>query len=504
MSERGATPAESPPARRGSGVRTVGQHTLIYGVGIVLSKVAGFLMLPIYTRYLTPADYGILELLEMTINAVSTLAGAGIAASVFKFHADADSVPKKYEIISTATIGLTVIAALTTVIGLIAAPAVHGFVLRGAGKTEYVQMFFLIYFVQTVGQVPLQYLQIQKRSTLVVGIQFARLMTVLMLNVFFVVFLKIGVRGVMLGTLISSTATTIVLAWFTYARTGLHFSRATLQAMVRYGLPMVLVFLGNFLLVFSDRWFLNFYTNVGTVGIYSLAYRFAFLLSIFATVPFDLVWGPHRFEVAKQPDSHDVFRRVFFYHNLSLAVMSAGIALFSSEVIRIMAAPSFHAAAGVVGLLLVSQVMFDMGNFQNFGLLYTGQTRRFAAWSLIPVAVALALNVLLIPEYGMYGAALATGGAYLARLVTIYVLAHRAYPVSYGWSPVLRIYAVAAAICAVQLLWRPLPILPSLVLDTATFLCILGALYVTAFSPDERRALRRVVRDPAGFLLRPS
>ena len=76
--------------------KSLGKQSAIYGAGIVLGKLASFIMLPVYTRYLTPADYGVLELLSMTIDVIGMIAGIGIGSAVFKFYADeADEAGKR-------------------------------------------------------------------------------------------------------------------------------------------------------------------------------------------------------------------------------------------------------------------------------------------------------------------------------------------------------------------------------------------------------------------------
>ena len=63
----------------------VGRHTLIYGAGMMLSRAISFVMLPVYTRYLTPADYGVMELIGTTLDLIAIIAGARIAAGIFRF-----------------------------------------------------------------------------------------------------------------------------------------------------------------------------------------------------------------------------------------------------------------------------------------------------------------------------------------------------------------------------------------------------------------------------------
>ena len=105
-------------------LKTIGKQTLVYTGGVVIGKVASFVMLPVYTRYLTPADYGVLELLGMTIEVIGLITGAGIMGAVFKFYHAEHHQAGKNDVISTAALGVGAIAIMATLVGLIIAPEV--------------------------------------------------------------------------------------------------------------------------------------------------------------------------------------------------------------------------------------------------------------------------------------------------------------------------------------------------------------------------------------------
>src|SRR5688572_6999411 len=103
-------------------IRSLGRHALIYSAGNMLAKLTSLLMLPIYTRYLTTSDYGVLELLSMTIDLIGILAGMALSSSVYRFYTDYKSVGEEKEVVSTAAIGMTGLAVVTAAIGILAAP----------------------------------------------------------------------------------------------------------------------------------------------------------------------------------------------------------------------------------------------------------------------------------------------------------------------------------------------------------------------------------------------
>jgi O-antigen/teichoic acid export membrane protein len=471
-------------------IKTMGRHTMVYGAGVVLGKLASFIMLPVYTRFLTPADYGVLELLAMTIEVIGTVAGVGLASSVFKFYSDAASTKEKNTVIGTAAVSAVGLAAVATVLGLIASPLLSRLVIGEQGDPRYFQIFFLIYFLQNFEYVPLMLMRAQNRSRLFVSLNVAKLVVMLGLNIYFVVHLRMGVMGVLTSNLITSTLLATGLTAYLLRNVGLRFSRQRFLAMARFGNPMILWSLGTFVLVFADRFFLNHYTDTATVGIYSLAYKFAFILSAFAYRPFRMVWEPQRFEIAKRPDAREVYARVFLYMNVVVGMMALVISLFVRDLLTVMAAPAFFPAHTLVPVLLASQILFVWVNYCNLALFVKSKTPVMAVIAVVGVVATLALNFLLIPRYGMYGAALATLLAYGLRFLLILRNGQRHYHVSYGWGAIARLYGVLGAAVTLRLLVHPGGLLPSLAWSTVLLLGAVVLVYHQILGPGERAVVR--------------
>ena len=153
---------------------------------------------------------------------------------------------------------------------------------------------------------------------LFVTINVVKLVALLSLNILFVVHLRLGIEGVLASSIITTSVSAFGLTFYLLRRAGIRFSIETFRHMVEFGSPMVLWSVGIFILVFSDRFFLNHYASTSAVGIYSLAYKFAFMLSALAPVPFQTMWDVQRFEIAKQPNAARIYARVFLYMNLVL------------------------------------------------------------------------------------------------------------------------------------------------------------------------------------------
>jgi O-antigen/teichoic acid export membrane protein len=494
LSSEPTEPVERPASSSAIGISRIGKNTLIYATGEGLTRLVGFVMLPIYTRFLTPADYGVLELLSMTIEVVAMIAGIGIASSVFKFYADAEDSRSGRLVISTATTAVILLAAVTAFLGFLASPLLADLVLGSAGEPLYFRLFFLIYLVQSASAIPFLLLRLEERAVLFVGISLAKLVGMLSLNVFFVVGLEMGVLGILLSNLIVTGASGLGLLVYLYVRTGWGFSAARLRAMVAFGFPMVFWFLGSFILVFSDRYFVNHFTGTEAVGLYSLAYKFAFILSGLAFAPFQMFWDPQRFLIARQENALEIFRRVFLYLNLVIGAVGLVIVLFVEDLLRIMADPAFLPAHRLVPLVVAAQIVYLWTAYTNLGLFLKSKTQVLAMMSGVVVATVLLLNLLLIPRFGTMGAALATLVAYSVRMGGVYFFSQRAYRCEYDWGRIARLYVLFALAFLVRGSFATLPLIESVLLSAAMVLATLALAVRLVLPVEERARLRRMLR----------
>jgi len=471
----------------------LGKQTPIYGLGLLASRLAGFLMLPIYTSYLSPADYGLLELLTLTVDVIGIIGAVGLSAGVLKFHAQYESEADRRAVLSTSAIGLIGVMSLVAGLGIAFAAPINDLVLGDSGRPAYFRIFFAVYLLQQAEIVPLLLLRIREKAVAYVAISLAKLILMLGLNIWLVVYRELGVLGILVSNLTASAIFASILTVYLLRSVGPTFSVPKFREMMRFGAPMMLWFLANFVMVSSDRFFLNYFAGPREVGLYSLALRFMQILPALTFVPFFQAWDPQRFELANRPDAGETFTKVFTYCNLGVAIVALGIAVFTEDVIRVMADPQFHSAYTVVPILLAAHILWSLVGYVNLGLLLRDRTETLAKLAVITVAIVLVLNYLLIPPLGILGAALATLAAYAARFLMVLRAAQAQYFIRYDWARVLFPYGIVVAAVLLKLSLPRDSVSTSLLIGLAITAAAMLAIYWVALDPSERRFLRGLV-----------
>ena len=480
----------------------IGRHGLIYGGGIVVSKAVAFLMLPIYTRYLTPADYGILQLLEMVIDVVSIFAGSRLGEGIFWFYHKAETEADRRKVLSTALLVLVTCYAAATTLLFAFAPAVATATLGGAQDVGLVRIAGASFLFESLLVVPFAYLRLHDKSVLYVGVTTAKLLTQVTLKIIFLVVMGLGARGVLLSTLAGNVLVGAGLTLYLVKDIGLRFSNRAARDLLRFGLPFVGTQVATFILTFGDRFFLRRVTDLSSVGLYGLAYQFGFLLAVCAEVPFSMVWEPARFAIAKREDRDEVYARAFIYFNVVLMTIAVCIALFVGDLLRVMAAPAFLPARDLVPVILIAYVLQSWTMMHNVGIQVRERTEFLTLATWAGAIVALAGYAVLVPRWFGLGAALATVASFAVREGAVYAISQRLWPVKYRWGPVLRIVvlAVIVGVAGVVLprsnIWSSLAL--RLVLLAAYFV---GVWNCGILSTSDRLTLKRLVRSRVGALV---
>ena len=408
------------------------KHSFIYAIGSMLSRITALVMLPIYTRYLSPSDYGVLELLLMAIEFVGILVGLRISQAMFRFYILAEGRREKQEIVSTVLLTILAASCLGTSVLYLAAEPLSVLIFGDSVYQYELQLFAFTLITNAVSAVGLAYIRARQMPVLFVSIGAVTLALQVTLNVIFVVMLEMHIRGVVYSSLISGTIVAVGLCFYLIGGVGIHYSRAIGRRLISFVAPLILASVGAFFVAYTDKYFLRVYGSLATVGLYALAARLSSILfTLYAT--YDMSWSADRFVIYKHENAKEVFKQVFRFLSAALVLTGAGLALFANDFFRIMTAPEYYSAGNIVPLLIAAGIVRIYSVFCNFGIMLNERTRHIAEATWIKVIVAIVGYILLIPHIGIYGAALALMVSNLFEFYWINRNATREYDMGLQW-----------------------------------------------------------------------
>ena len=430
----------------GQETRNMAKHSLIYGIGNLLNKVVGFLMIPVYTRFLMPAEYGKLELVVLTTEIIGMLISMRISRAMYRFYFEYDRQQDKDAVISTSffflgTVGLGGIAIASLFAGML---STH--LLDSAAYRHYFIIAFVSLWFNTMVLLGSQYLQIQKQSLRFIMASALQLIISLAFNIYFVVFMKLGVLGVLLGNLAAAIAVAVLLTSAVLSKVGIRFSKDTLKEMLWFGLPLVPGAIANFAVLVSDRYFIKVFGSLTQTGIYSLSCKFGVLPHIFVTIPFFQIWSVRRFELLKSETADETMGRVITYFLLAISYVGLGLSVLSKDVIQLVADPKYWDAYRYIPLLVLSYIIFGLYNHFNVSILIHKKTKYISYIDMSNGALNVVLNIVLIQHYGIFGAVYATLLSYTLRIVVLYIVSNRIQKIYFEFGRAAKIFVTAAPV----------------------------------------------------------
>lgn len=490
-----------PPVRLGS----LGRDALMLAGATIIGKAFSFLMLPLYTHYLRPADYGVIELIELTLDMLSIVTGSRLLTGVFRFYHKTQDTRERHAIISTAMITICGAYLVAAILVFAFAPLVARIVLGSDQYAGLVRIASLSLATSAPVFVPTPFFRIHGRFRPVVIAQLGRLVIQVSLNTLLLAVFHLGARAMFLSSFIANLIVGTTLTVMVLRTTGFRYSRVVAGDLYRFGMPLVLTQVATFILTFGDRYFLRASTTLDAVGRYTVSYQFAFLLAVMAQFPFDMVWEPKKHEVSHRPDRDTIYARVFVYQNVVLLTFAVGLCLFVRNVLQVMTRSVYWDAADVVPILVMAIILQAWAGWQDTGIQVKEQTKWIAVANWAGAAFVLGAYALLIPRYVAWGAAVATVLGYAVRYTGIYVAAQRLWPVAWRWTPVIRLLAIAVLTVGLGLLLPEGPLALSITGHVVLLLAYTVATWRLILSVSDRRAVRHtaaVVLDSAAQRLR--
>lgn len=476
-------------------LRKLLKHGSVYGLGNILNKAVGFLLIPFYTHYLTTADYGTLELLDLSAALVGLLLNIWMNASLVRYYYEYEDSESRNSLVGTALISTAAIAGIVSITGVLLARPLSVLILKSPEQYRLIWLVSGNLFLTCVNSVSWSYLRAQQRSSLIVSLNAMSLALMLALNIYFIAILRTGFVGILYGGLISNFLVTAGLTVLTVKRVGIRFDPHKLRVLAAFGLPLVLTSFSAFELNFADRFFLQHYTNVSTVGVYALGYKFAFMLSFLILQPFIMIWGARMYQVAKRADAAEAMSRISAYFILLLTAAALLLSLVIKEVIAVVAAPQFRDAYIVTPVVALAYVFYGLAYYFQTGLYVSKRTGYLGFIGVVCAAANIALNFVLIPRYAAMGAAWATAASFLLMAALTYVLAQKVYPLSYAVSRTVLPIAIAVALYALSTSIKVPSVWVSLGIKLLLIVGFPVAIFLLGFFDDlETRQLKRAVR----------
>jgi O-antigen/teichoic acid export membrane protein len=468
---------------KGSGAvrfRPLLEDILTYGAGDMMTKVVSLLTLPVFTRFLTPEDYGIWTFVVTAVGLLGAFLALGgdSAFSLFFFESKDES---ERQLVTSTWFGF--LAAWSVTVVVLCIPLTRYFSTWSFGTKQYT---LIIAFSLAAAPLTLlntmcgQALRNRFRARLFTVLNAAAIVLNVGLSLLGLVVFRLGLLGVIGGGLVAALLILPLRLWTIRDLIRPVFSTKLLKKILSFGVPLVPSSLAYWVFAVSDRMVLGKLSTLDQVGFYAIANQIVSLLG-FVHGAMGQAWSPHatRIYFEERDQAPFLFGQVLTYILLGFGFLCVGLTTFAREVLAIFATPAFSPAALAIGPLALGFVAYASTNVTALGISFQKKTYYFAFCSWAAALFNLGFNILLIPRWGMMAACWTTFAAYLFLTIAYLMISQRLWPIVYEKRRNLLLFSLTFVFTVVAPLIPEIPLIFSILIKSLYVFLFLGALVVS-------------------------
>ena len=386
-------------------LRGFAKDALLYGLGDFGGKVAAFILVPIISRILTPAEYGVLDLLGVSATFVYAVIGMNLLSGLQKYYYLVDGEERRMLVTSTVVFLLAVTSCSAALLMLLSR-----FISSSAfGSAKYHRLIFLYSGtlpVSALVDAMMLLLRLDRRAIVYSAYSIANVTVLPITTYLCVVRLGLRVDGVVAAMLATSTVLSLALVLHHRKQFTRRIDLRRVLDLARFSLPGVPGAVAGNIQNMLPRYFLGFYGGLTAVGLFAMADKVAKIVDMLKSA-FNRAWNPFAYSNAGKDDERYLYERVLKFFSSGMLLVCLLFGVFSRQVFWILTPAAYHGAeAYVAGLCLfyvlrVPTLIFSTGLYTSSKVLHTSYLE-----GVLLLACAVSA-FLLVPLWGTSGMVMA-------------------------------------------------------------------------------------------------
>ncbi len=413
------------------------EATAWYGIGNLFVRLIGFILLPLYSNLISVEQFGIYSLMMSTYAIAGVFYQFGMNASLTNFYLKEGDESTRKIIFSTVINAMMVLGFILTAIALIISPFLTQKIL---GSNEYVSLLmllFVIIFIETVSNYILQLFKTQELSKKVVIYLFIGAVINLLLNIWFVYFLKMGVKGIIYAHLLTATLIFILLLPLIKDSYTFRIDKNILVSTILFSLPLLISGIFSAGMDVADRFILDHFLGKKEVGEYSFAYRLAMITNIFV-ISFRAAWMPYALNRYKEGNYRENFGKIL------IKILAVGIfilltvSFFADDLFDIklfdksLFNPIYKTGLAILPYVVIGYIFSSLASFYSLYPFTVNKSYHFLISDGLGIFSNLILNFMLIPVYGLPGAGISTSISFIIAACYLYFISKHKIEIHYS------------------------------------------------------------------------
>ncbi|MGE3724349.1 MAG: lipopolysaccharide biosynthesis protein [Candidatus Sericytochromatia bacterium] len=390
----------------------------IYGLGSALNQGLALMLLPLFTSYLTPTDYGIISVLSLWSTLMITLFSLGIGVSFGLAYYD--SVFEQDDVIWTALIILFLSSGIMLTLNIIFSKEISLFLLKSSNLKSYIIIYaFISLFSILINLFTLIFQLKEKQAAFVLSTTITSLLSIF-LSIFLIVFLKYGVWGRLIALFLSTFISFCFLLFQINCKPKLIFNIKTINFLINKGIIVLPSFFAIYILQQGNTYIIQHFSGLEQAGLYAIGFNFGNGMNMLIQA-FSLAWLPFAMSLKDKPEEAAyTIGKISTYYIMIIGVTTLLFFIYAKPLIMVFTQPQFFMAFQIIGLSALSFFLVGLFNIINIESYLAQELRPTIIIQIISSLIFIWASLQLTQKYQSWGASLSLVIGYFLIILLLF------------------------------------------------------------------------------------
>ncbi len=428
------------------------KYSFFYGIGNLIIKASGLILMPLYALYITKAELGLLAMYETVYMFILVVTGWGVKGGFSRWFNDMKSVSDKKSLFFTTYI----FNLFTSFFGVLLTVFILFYIdiFKTSSGYSILIIFALSSLFKLLYDVPFILLRLEQKAFKQTSYLIFNVLLTVVFTVYQLKFRHSGFEGIFKAQLLANCLTFVVILPLIIKSCAVKWHGKLLKEMIHYGFPLAISNILTLILTISDRYILEAYYSLEAVGSFSVAIRVANLLQVLIMASFLTSYTYQYYKSMNEDDGSRYHLKIFTYFVFFMVVCGLGIVYFGKEIIYVLMAgrTEYFDAIPVIPLLIIGLIFSGVRQIFVLPLSKLKQARLISMVMIVAGIVNVGLNLLIIPVFGKEGAAFTTAISQLIAAIWLWFKLRQFETIHYEWKKIIIIFSTGCVYSVVLFL----------------------------------------------------
>lgn len=425
-------------------LKRLSKESAIYGISTIVGRFLNFLLVPFYTHVFLPQDYGVISNLYAFIGIFNVVLMYGMDSAYLKFASKIEIGDEK-DNFSTPYLTVFFSSIILCILIIILKLPISNILDIPFHFSNLIYYSALILFVDAIAVIPFIKLRLERKAKKFAAFKIINISVNVFLNLLLILKFNWGIEAVLVSNLAASLISLLLLIPDIFEKLKLKINKKLIGRLLKFGLPYFPASLGAMLVQGIDRPILSNLTDLNTVAIYNACYKLGIFMMLFVNM-FQYAWQPFFLQEAQEKNAKELFSKILTYFTLAGSVILIFLSLYIDDIVKLeifgrtLIASSYWGGLQIVPVILLGYlfnglyVVFTAGIFIEEKSIYVPFITGSGA------AVNIISNFVLIPIWGIMGAAFSTLASYIIMAAGFYFVTQKFYKINYEYWKIFKIF----------------------------------------------------------------